>query len=202
MKSFAKSILIGAGFAVGVFVTALTAVTISGTLNDFESGDLVSAARINENFASLRTAIEGVPDCTPFHKKLTRSFGSQIFQADQVLQVWFDAEPVNPGNWNTGVTPGSFFIPRDGVYQISAMIRYSNVGAVAGYRHAYLFVNGALMIQSIEYSPGGQITPTFSTLLDLKQGDEVKLYGQYDVPASNPDISFYAEINFVRLCGD
>lgn len=51
---------IGAGLSLGFVASALLAVTISGTINTFASGDQLDATKINENFASLKTAVEGV----------------------------------------------------------------------------------------------------------------------------------------------
>lgn len=48
---------IGVGLSSGFVASALLAVTISGTINTFSSGDQLDSAKINENFASLRTSL-------------------------------------------------------------------------------------------------------------------------------------------------
>lgn len=57
---------ISAGISLGFLTSALLAVTISGTINTFATGDTLSSAKINENFASLKTAIEGIKADTTF----------------------------------------------------------------------------------------------------------------------------------------
>ena len=58
LRTLSKGCILGCGIAIGYFGTTLFAVTISGTINTFVAGDLVSASELNTNFASLRTAIE------------------------------------------------------------------------------------------------------------------------------------------------
>ncbi|MCB1173614.1 MAG: hypothetical protein KDK39_08620 [Leptospiraceae bacterium] len=58
---FSKGFFVGLGFAFAISITSLLAVTISGTINTFASGDVVSASKINENFSSLESAIKGIP---------------------------------------------------------------------------------------------------------------------------------------------
>lgn len=61
MKSkFLEFFLKGIAFALGIGATALVGVTITGTINSFSSGETISASTINENFSTLKTAIEGI----------------------------------------------------------------------------------------------------------------------------------------------
>lgn len=57
---FTRGILQGVGIMVGMGATTLLAVTVTGTINSFASGDTVSASLINENFTSLKTGIEAM----------------------------------------------------------------------------------------------------------------------------------------------
>lgn len=57
---FFKGLYGGAGLALGFFGTALLAVTVS-TMTSFQSGEVISSAKINENFAALKAAIESIP---------------------------------------------------------------------------------------------------------------------------------------------
>ena len=55
-----KGLRISLGIIFGLALTGLLAVTVTGTVNTFSSGALVKASEINTNFASLKTAIEGI----------------------------------------------------------------------------------------------------------------------------------------------
>ena len=69
--SFAK----GIAFSLGIFATGLFAITVTGVINIFNPGDPVSSSKINENFQSLKAAIEGahevpVGTIVAWHKSL------------------------------------------------------------------------------------------------------------------------------------
>lgn len=55
-----RGFLQGVGLMLGAGATALLAVTVSGTVNGFASGELISASLVNENFASLKAGIEAM----------------------------------------------------------------------------------------------------------------------------------------------
>lgn len=57
---FFKGLYGGAGLALGFFGTALLAVTVT-TLTSFQSGEVLSSEKLNENFAALKAAIESIP---------------------------------------------------------------------------------------------------------------------------------------------
>lgn len=59
-KRLVSGLIAGIGFGLGLLGTALLAVTVSGNVTEFKSGDTISAAAINENFDSLKAAIEGI----------------------------------------------------------------------------------------------------------------------------------------------
>lgn len=65
-KGFIKSILrhfiLGVSFGIGFLSIGILAVTISGTVNTFTTGQVIKASDINTNFASLKTALENIPD--------------------------------------------------------------------------------------------------------------------------------------------
>lgn len=66
--SFWKAVRNGVGLGIGFLLaigTALLAVTVTGTIHTFSSGDVVSASQINENFTSLKTAIETIEEIPP-----------------------------------------------------------------------------------------------------------------------------------------
>ena len=60
-QDFAKGIRIGIGFLFAIGTAGIFAVAVTGTFNTFSSGGVMKAADINANFASLKTAIEGIP---------------------------------------------------------------------------------------------------------------------------------------------
>lgn len=60
-KLLTRGILLGIGVAIGISTVALFSVSI-GTLHTFSTGTPVSSSKINENFANLKTAVEGIND--------------------------------------------------------------------------------------------------------------------------------------------
>ncbi len=60
-QDLAKGFRIGVGFLLAITTAGIFGVAVSGTFNTFSSGGLMKSADINANFASLKTAIEGIP---------------------------------------------------------------------------------------------------------------------------------------------
>ncbi|HMV44833.1 MAG TPA: hypothetical protein PKL30_24815 [Leptospiraceae bacterium] len=56
-----KGGLFGIGIVISIATVGLLAVAVTGTFNTFSSGNVMKASDINANFASLKTAIEGIP---------------------------------------------------------------------------------------------------------------------------------------------
>jgi hypothetical protein len=56
-----KGFLIGIGIFLAIATAGIFAVAVSGTFNTFSSGNVMKSSDINANFASLKTAIEGIP---------------------------------------------------------------------------------------------------------------------------------------------
>lgn len=54
----------GVLFSLGIASTAVMAVAVTGTITSFNSGEKVSSSKINENFLSLKSAIESIPEWT------------------------------------------------------------------------------------------------------------------------------------------
>ena len=50
----------GVAFGTGIVATALLAVALSGTLTTFQTGDLISASKINANFTVIENTIGGL----------------------------------------------------------------------------------------------------------------------------------------------
>lgn len=80
LNSFKKGFIQGMGIFLGLGSTALLAATISGTINTFSKGDILDADLLNENFASLQTAIENVPT---FHS-VTDADGKELGILNQI----------------------------------------------------------------------------------------------------------------------
>ncbi len=54
----------GVLFSLGIVSTAVMAVAVTGTITSFNSGEKVSSSKINENFLTLKNAIESIPEWT------------------------------------------------------------------------------------------------------------------------------------------
>lgn len=62
LKNILRQFILGASFAFGFLTIGIFAVTISGTINTFATGQVIKASDINTNFASIKTALENIPD--------------------------------------------------------------------------------------------------------------------------------------------
>ena len=59
-KSMRRGFSFGIGLLAAFCMTALVAATVSGIIHIFSPGQAVSSSQVNQNFASLRAAIEGI----------------------------------------------------------------------------------------------------------------------------------------------
>ena len=62
LKNILKQFILGASFAFGFLTFGIFAVTISGTINTFATGQVIKASDINTNFASIKATLENIPD--------------------------------------------------------------------------------------------------------------------------------------------
>lgn len=62
IEKFRGGFSTGVGIAAGIFTSGLLAVTVSGAWHAFASGEILTAQNLNENFNSLKTAVEGVKE--------------------------------------------------------------------------------------------------------------------------------------------
>ncbi len=60
IQGLRKGISIGLGIILTLVTSAVLAVAVTGTINTFSSGGVVDATQMNTNFASLKSAIEGI----------------------------------------------------------------------------------------------------------------------------------------------
>ncbi len=61
LQDITKGFRIGIGIVLALATAGIFAVAVTGTFNTFSSGSVMKSADINANFASLKTAIEGIP---------------------------------------------------------------------------------------------------------------------------------------------
>lgn len=119
---FTKSFKRGALFAAGLITTSLFAVTISGTINTFVSGDILDSAKMNQNFASLKAAVESIDPQYSSAETLTHKRwidGKQIYR--KVIDV-----PNLPNNSTINIAHGLTFGSFAG--QVSSVVSLSGVG--------------------------------------------------------------------------
>ena len=64
LKSVSKSFVIGAAFALGMLTMGIFAVSVTGTIKTWATGDTLTATDLNTTITSLKTAIEGIPNWT------------------------------------------------------------------------------------------------------------------------------------------
>ena len=76
-----KGFGLGVGFFLGISGSALMAVTVSGIVHIFFPGQAISSAQVNENFASLKSAIETIEPRYSTGETLT-------------AKVWTDGKPI------------------------------------------------------------------------------------------------------------
>ena len=99
LKYLKRGFALGVGLTAGILATALVAVTVSGTVTVFEQGQVVSAAQINENFASLKAAIEVIPAT---NAGVTQAQLDQIAAPIGSIMAWhkdLPGSPTIPAGW-------------------------------------------------------------------------------------------------------
>ncbi len=204
MEYFRKAFLAGCGFALGLLSTVLVAVTISGTITSFSSGEVVSAAKINENFQSLRGAIEGLPDCTDYSVKLKPSSFQAIADNDVKVTRTFDTEEFDPQNMHDpGTNPGRITIQRPGKYRAYGRIVFSNNGNTGGFRRMAITLNGAIVDETLDtVTSGDNVTIEIEDVYDLSAGQYLEL--QSAVQSGNGTVQTSTNDRFIltRLCSN
>jgi len=92
-----RGIFQGAGIALGFFSTTIIAVAVTGTIKTWTTGEALTAADLNTTVASLRTAIEGIPDWT-------KSGSNAVYTAGI---VGIGTSPYSPASLTLGASNGT-----------------------------------------------------------------------------------------------
>lgn len=199
--SFAK----GLAFATGLLATALLAVTVSGTVSTFSSGDVVSASSINQNFASLKAAIEGLPECSEYSVHVTSSGSQNILDSGTVVANiidWdtetFDAQAMHDNSTN----PARLTIRLAGRYLVSGRITIA--GSNFNNRSLWLYKNGSFVALN-DYQAGnnGHTSIQLTEIMDLAAGDYVEIAASQSTGgALTTDPTRGDMFSAMRICGD
>lgn len=201
-KTLIRGILHGVGLSVGLALSGILAITISGTINTFSPGEVVSADSINTNFASLKAAINGLPDCTENTTILSDTSGQTV--ADSTYTVL---------NWNTEEydaldlhTAGAsrVTIQTAGRYLVIAGIAVGNSPS-GGDRLIRILKNGGSVITNTVASQNTIISsasPQVSGVLNLTAGDYLEVEFYQNAGSSLTTSTSQNVFSVARLCGD
>ena len=92
LKAIKGKLSRGMALAIALCASALVAATVSGTINTFSTGDTLSASLMNENFASLKSAIESIDPQYNTAETLTH-------------KVWIDGKAIYRKVFEMGAMP-------------------------------------------------------------------------------------------------
>ena len=155
----------------GALSMALLAVTVSGTMTSFNSGEIISASTINANFTALRSAIEGVPD-----HEAVRVTTSQSVNGATITTLTFTGEDFDTKNLFTP-SGTAITVQSDGIYLVSAEVDFASGSA----NNDVFWINanpgGRLLMDVDKNAPtAGQATHLAgTTVYRLSAGDTVTL---------------------------
>lgn len=152
-ERFSKSFIIGVGLALGLGFTAVIAVTVTGTVNSFTSGQQLESAKMNENFTSLKTAIEGITS-----SQWTNGSGKIYYNGGNVgIGTASPVATFNVSSLPAAGTTNSYFTTSDFVDgSVGSAFRIS-FGAATGNTYTALsaFQSGAASWNNLILQPGG-----------------------------------------------
>ena len=80
------SFLKGAFLAIGFGITSLLAVTITGTINTFTSGDILDSGKMNQNFTTLKTSLQSIDPQYPL--------APESPTPSPTHKLWYDGRPI------------------------------------------------------------------------------------------------------------
>lgn len=201
---FFKSLLIycakGSAFCLGALGTALLAVTVSGNVTTFQAGGLISARSINENFASLKSAIEGLPECSEYSVQL-RSSAPQTIPHPSVTILSWDQETFDGQDMHDNVNPSRVTVPIAGRYLVIGRVSYD--ANPNGNRSIRIHRNGAAF-SITDQGPALSTTTTqeITEVMDLAAGDYLELSGSQDSGVSLSTTPTRDRFSVFRLCGN
>lgn len=141
---------ISSGITIGFLGTALLAVAVAGTVNTFVSGDQLDATKMNQNFTSLKTAIESIPNWTKSGNHAVFSggnvtigssiptFSSSLFLSRNTSNLIYGAiEPVltlHNSSTTTDAMNGLIFANKD-MFSNSMIVSFQNSGNAGSNMH-------------------------------------------------------------------
>ncbi len=194
--------MFGAGLGAGllfILAAGILAVTVTGTVTSFASGETVSAAKINENFASLKAAIEGIPDCTENSASLKMSANANVTNNTLNVLSW-DVEEFDSQNMHAAADPTRVTISTAGRYLVIGHLSYA--ANSSGNRQIRILKNGVLWTVNNVQAPGFAAIFDLTAVMDLAAGDYLEIGA---VQNSGGTLQVEASENrfqVVRLCGN
>ena len=164
VHAFQRGSFFGAGIASVILVSSIFAVTVTGVINTFKSGDVLTSAALNENFTSLKTAIETLPP----QMIATANFNSDCSMAK-----------IDEGGFLNGPSSGGFGIP----YNVMAMpaagtvtgiqvMIYNSTFALGDSTDIRLYKNGLDTGISMVYTASSPTPYTLSVSIPFVKGDQ------------------------------
>lgn len=171
IRQFSRVFLQGLVFGFGVLAAGLFAVTVSGTVSTFNSGDLISATSLNTNFASLKTAIENVPDHLAAR---VRQSSNQTIANNTTTTLSWDTTDFDTGSFYSAGTPDRLTIPSDGIYRVTANVAWTH--NTTGIRSAYVKVNGGndVLVDSCDPETNGATYINMTGIQKFNAGDYIQ----------------------------
>ena len=165
---FRTSFTKGVAFALGIFATGLLAVTVTGTINTFKVDDVLSSVTMNENFASLKAAIESVPDCSDYSVKLRPSANQNLPNSAGHTDINFDTEVFDAQNMHDNSDPSKVTIQKAGMYLITGRVAFA--ANATGVRTVHINAAGVYVYNQIPASAAETMIDT-TTIHRFAQGD-------------------------------
>lgn len=196
IAQFSKGVLMG----LGIFASVLVAITVSGTVNSFESGDLVSAERINQNFASLKSTIESLPECSEYSVQLTNSSSQNV--SNGIIQAFsWDTEVFDTQNMHETGSPTRITISNAGRYLIHGRVSFSTNSS--NNRTIYIYKNGTKWSTNDYAAAPSTVTKIDITeVMNLSVGDYIELSASQDSGSSLSSDSAVDRFSVFRLCSN
>jgi hypothetical protein len=152
---------------------ALTVAVVHAVPVSFNSGDLLTAAQLNQNFGDLETrlhAIEAtVHPASAFQARLTVA---QSIPTALMTNVIFDQVQFDSAN-EYNKTTGAFRVAQAGVYSLSCVVELGPLPATVVNSYGAIRVNGTDLTGYDIYSTSTYLSLPLSVVTKLAAGDTV-----------------------------